>query len=189
MTFPAWLAAIVLFLQLPIPLYWFVVHPGARFWRRYPRAVYIVGLACSWFPVTIALVAFHRSLFRPTWPSTLAFVAGLAFISLEVWIFWRVHHDLGTARLVGKTEISGAGEIQSSGIYGTLRHPRYTGSFLAILGACILAGTGPAWIAAGVWLVLMVIVIALEEREMRARFGEAYGDYCRQVPRFIPRWK
>ena len=114
---------------------------------------------------------------------------GLALIALEVWIFWRVHRDLGTARLVGKTEISGAGEIERTGIYGRMRHPRYTVSFLAIVGACILAGTKMAWMAAGVWLVLMTMVITLEEREMRARFGEAYSDYCSQVPRFIPRWK
>ena len=189
MTFPAWLAAIVLFLQLPIPLYWFVVHPGARFWRRYSRAVYVVGLACSWLPVTVALVLFHRRLFRSTWPSTPAFAAGLALIALEMWIFWRVHHDLGTARLVGKTEISGAGEIQSSGIYGMIRHPRYAASFVAIAGACILAGATLAWMAACAWLVLMTIVLTLEEREMHARFGEAYEVYCRQVPRFIPRWK
>jgi len=185
-TLPAWIAAIVLFLQLPIPLYWFVVHPAARFWRRYPRAVYVVGLACSWLPVTIALVAFHRRLFRPAWPSIPALAAGLVLIALEMWIFWRVHRDLGTARLVGKTEISGAGEIQRGGIYGAIRHPRYTGSFLAIVGACILGGTRLAWIAAGAWLVLMTAVIMLEGREMRARFGEAYADYRRQVGPFMP---
>ena len=186
MTFPAWLAAIVLFLQLPIPLYWFVVHPGARFWRRYPRAVYLVGLVCSWLPVTIALVAFRRKLFLPRWPSIPAFVVGSALIALELWVFWRVQRDLGAARLVGKTEISGTGEIERSGLYGRVRHPRYTASLLAIVGACLLAGTGRAWTVAAVWLVLMAIVLSLEEREMRRRFGQSYVDYCRQVPRFIP---
>ncbi len=123
MTLPAWIAAIVLFLQLPIPLYWFVVHPQVKFWRRYPRAVYVVGLASSWLPVTIAMVAFHRRLFRPDWPSVALFALGLALIIFECWIFWRVHHDLGTSRLVGKTELSGAGKIQREGIYGQIRHP------------------------------------------------------------------
>ncbi len=186
MTLAAWLAAIVLFLQLPIPLYWFVVHPQVKFWRRHPITVYIVGLAASWLPVTIALVAFRRRLFRTDWPSAGAFALGLALIIFEGWIFWRVHDDLGTSRLVGKTEISGAGEIELGGIYGRIRHPRYTASFLAILGACFLAGTRAMWVTAAAWLVLMLVVISLEEREMRARFGAAYADYCGNVPRFLP---
>jgi protein-S-isoprenylcysteine O-methyltransferase Ste14 len=185
-TLPAWLAAVVLFLQLPIPLYWFVVHPQVKCWRRHPRAVYVVGLASSWLPVTIAMVAFHRKLFRAGWPSAGMLALGLALIIFEGWIFWCVHHDLGTSRLVGKTELSGAGEIERGGIYARIRHPRYTASFLAILGACFLAGTRAMWVAAGAWLVLMLLAISFEEREMRARFGAAYADYCSQVPRFLP---
>ncbi len=186
MTLPAWLAAIVLFLQLPIPLYWFVVHPQVKFWRRHPRAVYVAGLAGSWLPVTIAIVVFHRKLFRSNWPSAGELVLGLGLIFFEGWIFWCVSRALGASRLVGKTELSGAGEIQRRGIYSRIRHPRYTASFLAILGACFLAGTRSMWIVAGVWLVLMLVAISFEEREMRARFGALYTDYCSQVPRFVP---
>ena len=42
------------------------------------------------------------------------------------------------------------------------------------------------WIVASVWVILMLAVIAMEEREMRARFGQSYLDYCRRVPRFLP---
>lgn len=114
------------------------------------------------------------------------FMLGLALIIFEGRIFWRVHRDLGTSRLVGKTELSGAGEIERGGIYSRIRHPRYSGSFLAILGACFLAGTRAMWIVAVVWLLLMLVAISFEEREMRARFGAAYADYCSQVPRFLP---
>jgi len=186
MTLPAWLAAFVLFLQLPIPLYWFVVHPQVRFWRSHSKAAYITGLVCSWPPVTAAIVVYRRQLFRTGWPPIVALVAGLALIIVEGWMFWRVHRDLGTARLVGKTELSGAGEIARGGIYARIRHPRYTGSFLAILGACLLAGTRTMWIVAAVWLALTLLAISFEERELRARFGARYEEYCRRVPRFIP---
>jgi protein-S-isoprenylcysteine O-methyltransferase Ste14 len=185
-TLPAWFAAIVLFLQLPIPLYWFVVHPQVKFWRSHPRAVYVVGLLGSWLPVTIALVAFHQQLFRAGWPSTGALVVGFALIIFECWVFWRVHRDLGTSRLVGKTELSGAGEMERRGIYARIRHPRYTASFLAIVGACLLCGTRTLWIVTAVWLVLMILAISFEEREMRVRFGAAYADYCSRTPRFLP---
>ena len=189
MTVPAWLAALVLFLQLPIPLYWFVLHPLRVFWRRYPRAVYAAGLSCSWLPVTIALVALHRKLFADQWPSAIRLVPGLALIVVEAWVFGRVRRNLGTARLVGKTELEGAGEIERGGIYSRIRHPRYLASFLAILGACLLAGTHILYLVAALWLALMAVIIALEEREMRHRFGAAYRDYCRKVPRFFPKWE
>ncbi len=186
MTLPGWLAAVVLFLQLPIPLYWFVVHPQVNFWRRHSRLVYVVGLGCSWLPVTVAMIVYHRKLFRPDWPPAGMLVIGLALIVFESWIFWRVHRDLGTARLVGKTELSGAGEIERGGIYSRIRHPRYTASFLAILGACFLAGTPAMWVVAVAWLVLMLVAISFEEQEMGARFGAEYSDYCKRVPRFLP---
>lgn len=186
MTFLDWLAAIVLFLQLPIPLYWFVLHPQIDFWRRHPKASYVTGLLFSWPPVTAALIYFRASLFRKDSPSAWSVAAGLALIAFEGWIFWRVHRDLGTARLVGKTELSGKGEIAHHGIYAHIRHPRYAGSFLAIVGACLLAATRTIWVVAGVWTVLTLTAIALEERELAIRFGPDYQAYCRQVPRFIP---
>lgn len=186
MTLPGWIAAVVLFLQLPIPLYWFVVHPLVKFWRRHPKAAYITGLLCSWPPVTAAVVVYRRELFRADWAPAGAIAAGLALIIFEGWIFWRVHRDLGTSRLVGRTELSGSGEVAYRGIYARIRHPRYTGSFLAILGACLLAGTRAIWVVAGGWLALTLVAISFEERELRARFGAAYEEYCRRVPRFLP---
>jgi protein-S-isoprenylcysteine O-methyltransferase Ste14 len=42
-----------------------------------------------------------------------------------------------------------------------------------------------------VMLALLVpaiwLVVVLEERELRRRFGAAYAEYSRRVPRFIPR--
>jgi protein-S-isoprenylcysteine O-methyltransferase Ste14 len=181
-----WLAALVLFLHLPIPLYWFVVHPVRKFWRSHQKAAYVTGLLCSWPPVTAALVIYRHELFCADWPSAPMLVAGVGLIVFEGWIFWRVHRDLGTARLVGKTELSGGGELERRGIYARIRHPRYTGSFLAILGACLLAGTRAMWAVAGLWLSLMLLAISLEERELRARFGRAYEEYACRVPRFIP---
>lgn len=181
-----WVAAAVLFLQLPIPLYWFVMHLQVKFWRLHPKAGFITGLLLSWPLVTALLIAYRHELFRRDWPPPASIGGGIALILLEGWIFWRVKRDLGAARLVGQTELSGGGEIARAGIYARMRHPRYTGSFLAIIGACLLAGTRTAWVVAGGWAVLMLVAISFEEREMRARFGAAFEDYCRRVPRFIP---
>lgn len=162
------------------------MHPQVDYWRKHQKAGYITGLLLSWLPVTVLLVIFHAKLFRATRPALWEIVAGLWLIIVEAWIFWRVKKDLGTRRLVGQTELSGGGEIVHQGIYSRVRHPRYMGSFLAILGACFLAGTRAMWIVAAIWLVLTRIAIALEEHELRNRFGVSYSEYCRRVPRFVP---
>jgi protein-S-isoprenylcysteine O-methyltransferase Ste14 len=181
-----WIAAVVLFLQLPIPLYWFVMHPQVNFWRQHQKAGFVTGVLLSWLPVTVLLVIFHRELFRVERPAWWGIIAGFVLLVLELWIFWRVQRDLGGRRFVGQTELSGGGEIVHRGIYARIRHPRYVGSLLAILGACILAGTRAVWIVAAVWILLTRIAISLEEREMRDRFGAAYEEYSRLVPRFVP---
>lgn len=190
MTAIGWLAALVLFLQLPIPLFWFVVHPQVNFWRRHQKAAFVTGILLSWGPVTTCMIVFRRELFRHDWPPVWMSIVGFALVIFEGWIFWLVQRDLGAARLVGKTELSGGGEVVHRGIYARIRHPRYIGSFLAIVGACCLAGTPALWFVAALWSVLTLIAIAFEERELRARFGDAYRRYCRRVPRFLPlRWK
>jgi protein-S-isoprenylcysteine O-methyltransferase Ste14 len=177
----------VLFLQLPIPLFWFVVHPQVEFWRRHQKASYVVALVCSWPPVTICLFAFHRELFRSQAPPLWSALIGLALVAFEFWLFWRLARDLGTSRLVGKSEISGTGFLADHGIYARIRHPRYTGSLMSIVGACFLAGTPAMWAVAAGWGALMLLAISLEERELRVRFGPAYREYASRVPRFVPR--
>jgi protein-S-isoprenylcysteine O-methyltransferase Ste14 len=181
-----WLAAIVMSLQLPIPIYWFVVHPFGRFWRARHAAAFAAGLLASWPPVTACLILYRHELFCVHRPAVAAIVAGIILIASDLWIFRRAHRDLGASRLVGKAELAGTGELARQGIYAWIRHPRYAGSFVALMGACLLAGTRAAWIVAAAWTALMLAAILMEEKELRGRFGASYEDYCRRVPRFIP---
>lgn len=173
-------------MQLPIPLYWFVMHPQIGFWRNHRSAGYAAALLVAWAPVTFFLVVSRHELFLHTWPPAWSAIVGFALLFFEVWLFWRVKRDLGTSRLIGQMELSGGGELSRQGIYARIRHPRYVGSLLAILGACFLAGTQLMWTVAGIWAVLTLMAISMEERELHARFGAAYEEYCRQVPRFVP---
>lgn len=44
----------------------------------------------------------------------------------------------------------------------------------------------------GVWVLTLVtfpalfLVVLLEEKELRQRFGQQYFDHCKRVPRFLP---
>lgn len=74
------------------------------------------------------------------------------------------------------------------GPYAYLRHPLYLGSFLAGSGLAVASGH-PALM--GIFLILFFWVylrtIRAEERELEARFGEAYRFYRSRVPAVLPR--
>jgi protein-S-isoprenylcysteine O-methyltransferase Ste14 len=182
-----YLALLVFFADLPVPIYWFILHPFAKFWRTRVRpAFYIAGLG-SWTVGGIFVILFRHDLLAPGAPSLPLALLGVAPIAVNVILLRRVGKDLGHMKLVGHAEITGKTDLVTEGIYRHLRHPRYTGMIISVAGACLLAGTRWALTVSAIWLVLVFAVILLEEREMRARFGPAYRDYCHTVPRFLPR--
>jgi len=40
-----------------------------------------------------------------------------------------------------------------------------------------------------VWLCFFLFVLAYEEPKLRSTFGDEYGEFCRNVPRWMPRMK
>jgi len=43
------------------------------------------------------------------------------------------------------------------------------------------------WILLALFVPAIYGVVLLEERELKQRFGRQYEQYCRDVPRFVPR--
>jgi protein-S-isoprenylcysteine O-methyltransferase Ste14 len=181
-------ALFVFFLDLPVPLYWFILHPFAKFWRtRIRAAFYIAGLG-AWTVGGIFVFLFWNNFLAANSPSIPITLLGLAFVAADGILVYRAGKDLGHMKLVGHAELTGKTDLVTEGIYRHIRHPRYAGMIAAIAGACLLAGSRWALIVSAIWLALVFAVILLEEREMRARFGPAYDVYCRAVPRFLPRF-
>jgi protein-S-isoprenylcysteine O-methyltransferase Ste14 len=181
-----WLAAAVLFFELPVPVYWLVLHSLIHFWRERKRVAYMTGVLTAWGSGGIFIWMYRRELFSEQMGPAWAVILGSGLVLLEGWILHVVHRDLGTMRLVGQTELTGGGEIAATGIYLRVRHPRYAGMMAAVAGACLVAGTRFLWMVAVVWWLLAIFTILLEERELRIRFGPAYLSYSRRVPRFFP---
>ena len=181
-----WLAAVVLFIQLPIPLFWLIVHPLVGFWRRHVRAAYLVAGLSSWGAVGAFLYRYRERLFRSEQAAPWAVAAGLALLAAEGYLLYRVERELGASRLVGKAELSGGGELATQGIYARVRHPRYTGMMAAVAGACLLASSRLMWMLAAAWWLLALFATRVEEHELRTRFGAAYVEYSKRVPRFLP---
>ncbi len=181
-----WVVAVALLLQLPIPLFWLIVHRKIEFWRKHVRAGYWVAGLSAWGIVAAFLYAFHGRLFLSERSPAWAIAVGLALMATDAYVLHRVKRDLGRSRLVGQTEMEGGGELATQGLYARVRHPRYIGMMVAVFGACLVASSRLLWVVAAVWWLLALAAIGLEERELRARFGEAYAAYCKRVPRFLP---
>lgn len=78
------------------------------------------------------------------------------------------------------------GALVTAGPYAVVRHPQYSALFLVILGALVQWPTILTLIMAPVLVAAYVRLAWREERELEARFGEAYRAYRRRVPGFVP---
>ncbi len=186
MRFFRYLAVAVFFLDLPVPIYWFVLHPFHGFWGRHVRAAFWTAGLGAWALGGIFVGVFWRRFLSRGAPALPVIVAGILLIFADVILLHRAGRELGHKALVGHSELTGKPEMISNGLYAHIRHPRYVGMIAAVAGACLLAGTRFAAITGAVWFALVMASIRLEEQEMRRRFGQAYEDYCRRVPRFLP---
>ncbi len=175
-------AGFILFFELPIPIYWLILHPFNSFWRsRICAAFWVAGLT-AWTSGGVLLWIYRPLLLSAARPSWVAIAAGLVLIGIEVYLFLRVERELGSRRLVGHAELTGTGEMFTGGLYAHVRHPRYSGMFCAVVGAALLGGSLRLWAVLAAWWVLALVVIRLEERELAARFGPAYAAYRKRVP-------
>jgi len=186
MSFVELFASFLLALHLPVPLYWLMVHPFIGFWRRHGNAAFWVAGLFSWGLIVSVLYTFRHDLLDTSSAPRAAAAAGFVLVAFDGYLIVRAELALGLRRLIGKAELEGRGELVTSGIFSSIRHPRYTGMFLSVLGACLMAGTLALWVVALLWWLLSLLFIFFEERELRARIGPAYADYARRVPRFLP---
>lgn len=78
-------------------------------------------------------------------------------------------------------------ELTTTGPYAYTRNPLYLGSILIAFGfAAALMSLAFACVLIGGFLIIYVPVIASEEEFLRRTFPE-FIEYCRRVPRLIPR--
>lgn len=80
--------------------------------------------------------------------------------------------------------------LMTDGVYARMRHPQYTGLFIIVFGEGIVHWpTIVSVIAFPVIVVAYTLLARKEERQMLAKFGDAYRRYQQQVPMFIPHAK
>ena len=77
--------------------------------------------------------------------------------------------------------------LAAGALYGVVRHPQYTGIFLAVFGQLIHWPTIPTLVLFPVIVWAYYRLAKKEEAHLVEQFGEEYLAYRRQVPMFLPR--
>ena len=101
--------------------------------------------------------------------------------------FWGVSICGSETRTTG---VVGATNLITDGPFGHVRNPLYVGNILMYVGCGVMSNALVPYLAlaAFVWFVIQYhLIVSREEEHLRIAFGEEYGIYCRNVPRFIPR--
>jgi len=75
-----------------------------------------------------------------------------------------------------------------TGFYRYVRNPMYVGVLAIILGNALVLQNGTVFAyAVLIALAFAAFVVGYEEPALRRRFGDAYQEFCKNVPRWWPR--
>lgn len=75
-----------------------------------------------------------------------------------------------------------------SGPYRYVRNPMISGVVFVLFGEALMLLSRPHLMWALTFLAINAVYIPLlEEPQLRQRFGASYDEYCRHVPRLLPR--
>jgi len=173
-----------------IPLFWLVVHPFIRRWRKQGRRAYVAILPiwAAFIAIAFALAWPFRSvrLYANWWnwvPAACLFVTGFS-------IYAGALRDFPRVQLSGLAELEPGrhrDELKTAGIRAHVRHPIYLGHLCEVVGWCIGTGLMPLFALLGFAIASGAAMVHVEDRELEARFGESYRAYRRAVPAVIPR--
>ena len=178
---------------VPLIFYWPIIHAGIRFWRRLGYRVTFSVVCSGMIMGALGLYQIRDHLLQVDFgfnPALMA--AGILCIGIAGYVRILLHRDITNKFLVGLPEIAPDRNPQAlvrTGLYAHVRHPRYMQLLLVQLGWAMLANYLAPYVVLLLWFPAIYLIALLEERELRERFGENYVQYCREVPRFLPRCK
>ncbi|SMF27845.1 Protein-S-isoprenylcysteine O-methyltransferase Ste14 [Tistlia consotensis] len=114
-----------------------------------------------------------------------AMIIGYALAFTGIGLFMEGWRELYRARQQDR--------LVTDGLYGLVRHPQYTGLFVALFGEGVVHWPTVFSVILFPAIVVAYVLLAYrEERQMLGRFGEQYRTYRKHVPMFLPgrrRWR
>jgi protein-S-isoprenylcysteine O-methyltransferase Ste14 len=127
---------------------------------------------------------------RSGWISLASATLAVTFAALACLVAGASLRLWGTAYLgsgvMRDSALQGEGLV-AAGPYRHLRNPLYLGSWLLALGTSILMPGDGAGFFLIAYSIFVFFLITTEERFLSAKLGNAYQEYVRLVPRWLPR--
>ncbi len=192
-----WPAAILMIVLVSWILYRYLAPRKFKEWRNLGLVqAFVVALYAEMygFPLTIYLLSRYLHLDIPwlhmrghLWATLLGYgdtgaavemLLGYSLILVGLYLLiqgWRLIH-----------RAQKEDQWVTSGLYGYMRHPQYTGIFLALVGQLIHWPTVPTLVLFPVIVLAYVALAKKEEAHMIRRYGIEYQNYMDAVPRFFP---
>lgn len=192
----AWGMALIMIVVASWLLYKYL---APKTWREWTSAgliqAFIIALYAEMygFPLTIYLLVRFFGLDRAylnanLWSTLLgigetgmmiSMIAGYVLLFAGFGIFLQGWRELYRAHQENR--------MATDGLYSLVRHPQYTGLFIGLFGEGVVHWPTLFSVALFPVIVLAYTLLARrEERKVIEKFGEAYLEYQRRVPMFIP---
>jgi protein-S-isoprenylcysteine O-methyltransferase Ste14 len=151
--------------------------------RRIPRIKLFTWLAGNGLVVfsIIMLCLFPDKLALPLWTTWLGCVL------LPVSLFMLIY-SLFISLPFGKTYVAtGVGnKLVTSGFYALVRHPWVHWLGLLLVALILISRSSLMLIAAPIWFLLDIVLVAIQDRFFFSRMFAGYDNYRRQTPMLIP---
>lgn len=183
-------ALVTIILWPVIPLFWIPIHGLSRVFKKIGLLTYIMPLF-TWLPLAYLIYTkrtfiLHNKLDIPV----ILNISGIVLLVLGTLIHLWTGKLLGLWGLIGLPEVSTRikGKFVTEGPFSVVRHPTYFAHTLIFSGVFLITGV----VAVGIimlldFLVVFVLIIPLEEKELLNRFGKDYNLYRERVPKYFPR--
>lgn len=125
--------------------------------------------------------------FGPTWwTRSLGILVGIGGMVVMAICIRKYFMHLSGLKSLYLNDEQAANQLQISGIHRYVRHPLYSGTFLAIWGGWLYYPVVALLIANSVITIYTLLAIEWEEQKLIREFGDSYIQYRKQVPKLIP---
>ncbi|MGO9612142.1 MAG: methyltransferase family protein [Dissulfurispiraceae bacterium] len=183
------LALLTVIFWVLIPVFWIPVHYATNIFRQLGLLTYAL-LSITWLPIAFLIFQYKDILLQMRIDLPLAIkVSGAILLALGTLLHMWSGRLLSFLGIIGVPEIyhKVKGHLATKGAFSVVRHPTYLAHTLMFSGVFLFTGV----IAVGLitmldFLLVRILIIPLEERELLRRFGDEYNQYQKKVPQFFP---